>query len=215
MKADELKTKICPVCGRSSNKVEFIGFFCIDDYMSEKKLKLPKEIKISVCKRCDKVAVRETEWKESIIQLKDGITSQLKGPGIEEIRILKTGLREIEVEFLFWKSKIKRTVPVLQRRTLCDVHTKMARGYYEATIQLRGDFNRIEKAARHLMELLNKISFVTAFNEFKYGVDIMVGSNEAVRKAVSKLGLKAVVTRKVWGAKAGETIYRVTYLIKL
>ena len=215
MDQNDLNAKICPVCGRSSKDAEFIGFFCTDDYMTEQKLKLPQEVQVKVCKRCGKVSLNEKDWKESITSLKSGIATALKGRGINEVDIIELGPKEVEADLHFGRSKIRRTVPVLEKRTLCDVHTKMARGYYEATIQLRGDMGRIGKMVQKILPILNEITFVTGFNEYKYGVDILVGSNEAVRKMISNLRIKAKITRKVWGAKRGETIYRITYLVKL
>jgi NMD protein affecting ribosome stability and mRNA decay len=211
----DLNTKICPVCGRSSKDTEFIGFFCTDDYMAQQKLKLPQEVQIKVCKRCDKVSLNEKDWKDSINSLKSGIATGLKGRGIEKVEIIDIGPREVEANFYFGRSSIIRKIPIFEKRTLCDMHTKMARGYYEATIQLRGDTGRIERMVQRILPVLNEITFVTGFNEYKYGADILVGSNEAVRRMLSNLKIKAKVTRKVWGAKRGETIYRITYLIQL
>jgi len=207
--------KTCPVCGRSSAETEFIGFFCTDDYLAEKKLKLPSKIEIKVCKRCGLVSLNEKEWKNSVTDMLSAIALKLKEKGVDKIEIVDVRQNEMDIEIYVGSSKLSRTIPLFERRTLCDVHTKMARGYYEAIIQLRGDMAKIERVAKQLVSELNEKTFVTGYGEYKYGVDILAGSNEVTRKILSDLKIKTKVTRKVWGAKRGETIYRVTYLVKL
>ncbi|MEM3431704.1 MAG: hypothetical protein QW783_04150, partial [Candidatus Micrarchaeia archaeon] len=74
-----LREKICPKCGRSEREVSFHGFICIDDFLAEKKMKIPSKILLQICKYEDKMNARNnpktwvTSWKEILEQIENMI----------------------------------------------------------------------------------------------------------------------------------------------
>ncbi len=228
-----LDEMICPKCGRSSRDVPFHGFICMDDFLAEKKIKLPASILFQVCKEGDKMAVKKwvTEWKDiqeqikSLIKVKDA-----------EVRCsdIDLGKQTATIDIIFdgdEKNKLTKIIPLDIRNTLCDVHTKAVRGYYESIIQIRPPerWKPMDKEEKERMEQKLKrttdriISVLRSINHeiyikreiLKKGYDLYTSSTAATYKAMSELCLKTIVSRKLWTAKKGKELFRSTFLVRV
>lgn len=204
---------ICPKCGVSSKEKEFAGMFCIECKSKDafEKTQIPICIKIQKCKKCGKVKIKR--WNKNISELEQQVVSLCKG-NFEQIEVMSLNPDECKIDFVFSELRISETIPVKISKTLCDNCTREVRGYYEAIIQLRGEKNEVKVTLDRLVRELKKTTFLPSIKEFPFGFDIYVGSVIATRAALAELGLKALVTRKLFGLKAGRIVFRTTFLIR-
>jgi len=202
--------KICPDCGASSNEKEFVGLFCVECYAKRARLHLPREIVIRVCKRCGRFGVRR--WSEKISDLEDEVRKLVKGKFDSiDVKVDESGKRCL-LTIHFGKAKLEKEIKVKLKKSLCDVCQKIARGYYEAIIQLRGE--AIEKAGELKRELEAK-TFISKEVELKNGIDLYVGSTQAAYEALRNLGLRFRTSKKLWGVKKGKRLFRTTFAVHL
>jgi nonsense-mediated mRNA decay protein 3 len=205
-----LNDLVCPSCGILSSKKKFIGMFCIDCHTRRQmeRITLPEVIEVLQCKRCGRMVIKK--WSERIEALKEEIPSLFKK--LKTV-VLEITPEECELEFVFEDMTFQKRIPVKMHRTLCDDCTRIARGYFEATIQVRGDKEKIGKMVEKLVRNLKKKTFITSVNELREGIDIKVGSTEATRAVLS--GKKYLATKELYGAKEGKQIFRTTFLIRV
>jgi len=233
----KLRELICPKCGRSSKDVSFHGFVCMDDFLAEKKIRIPSKILFQICKYGDKMNARNnpkawvTEWKD----IKKQIEGLVRAKGAE-VRCADIDLeRNIAVVDIVFegdeKNKIVKEIPLDVRHTLCDVHTKSTRGYYEAIIQIRPpekwrpETDEEEKEMKRLIERkVNKIISTLEYVQhdvfvkkvdLKKGVDLYVSSNKAAFQALSELGIKIIKSSKLWTMKEGKELHRITFIVRV
>lgn len=205
---------ICPLCGASSKEKEFVKFFCKDCWAKQLKIIVPHKIIVYQCRKCGRMKLRQ--WKDSLAELKPDIASQIKA---KSTKVIVTSLSETgaTVDVYFEHAKLERDIPIEIKRSLCDVCTKLARGYYEAIVQLRRGEDRgiehVKRAAKKLDDILRRRTFIVAVKEFPYGIDMYIGSTQAVFESTRELGLKGKVTRTLHTRKKGKDLYRVTFLI--
>jgi NMD protein affecting ribosome stability and mRNA decay len=93
----------------------------------------------------------------------------------------------------------------------------MSGGYFEAIVQLRGENReRLRQFGASLEKRLSEKTFVSKVDEKKEGIDLYIGSSKAVVADFSNRGIKALISRKLFGKdKEGRTTYRTTFLVRL
>jgi len=232
-KQPQLHEMICPKCGRSSKEVSFHGFICMDDFLAEKKIKFPASITFQICREGDKMAVKKwvTDWKDIQAQIK----GLVKVSGAEvRCSDVDLGRQTATIDVIFdgdEKNRLTKVIPLDVRNTLCDVHTKAVRGYYESIIQIRpperwdpADKEEKERMEAKMKRMADKmISVLQSINPEMYikretlkkGYDLYTSSTAATYKAVSELKLKTIVSRKLWTAKKGKELFRSTFLVRV
>jgi nonsense-mediated mRNA decay protein 3 len=213
-----LTDMICPRCGASSKEKKFVKFLCKECWVSQQKIKLPEKIIIEKCKKCGKVRI--SDWTFNFGSLKENVMDMCKWKGekvCEEVlgftpNLCTVRLRLDDVE-------IEKDIPVATHNTLCPDCTKLARGYYEAIIQLRSEEKKVtpkmEKLKEKLMQLIEKVTFIPKVDDFRFGFDIYVGSTRAVYSLLRKEGLKYLTTTTLATQKAGKELHRTTFLVKV
>ncbi len=204
---------ICPKCGRSEEEVKFIESFCIDDYPLS--IKVPDKEELERCKRCGRMLFRG-EWAPyDEKKIEKHILGRCRGEfsgasydfGRQVIAFtIKRGGKELKVE---------KQVPLLIRTGMCQRCNQISGGYYQGIVQLRGDRARVEKYAKMLIERLEKDTFISKTEEKDGGIDLYVGSSKAVLAAVTRLGVRALITKKLIGREEGKRLYRTTFAIRL
>jgi nonsense-mediated mRNA decay protein 3 len=205
---------VCPVCGRTSDRIAFIEAFCIEDYPVN--VKVPDRMEMERCKRCGSMHLRG-EW----MQFNEGkiarlVASRCRGDFKEAtydvgrqtavMTIIKDG-KEIKVE---------RRVPLEMTETICPRCSRISGGYYEGIIQLRGkDREKMERYAAMLVKRLEKKTFITKTEEKDEGLDLYVGNSKAVVELMGALGVRTIISKKLVGRDQGKRLYRTTFLIRL
>ncbi len=202
---------VCPRCGRTSDKVEFIDAFCIDDYPLN--IKVPDRVELEQCTRCGRMRLRG-EWTPYSDKKVEGLVlSRCKGDF--EGASYDVAYQTASFSVKKGSARVERKIPLDIRRTICPQCSRMSGGYFEGIIQLRGDRAKAERLAETLLRKLEKKTFVTRTEEKDEGLDLYIGSSKAVVALMGELGLKVLITKKLVGREAGKRLYRTTFLIRL
>lgn len=221
--------KICPICGRSDKEVTFHGFICSEDYLAKKKIKVPSSIMVQVCKYGDKMAINT--WTNNPDDLLPQVRRLVKAKGIE-ITYIDIDLEKAvaEVELSVDDEKIRKQIPLDVRRTLCDLHARATRGYYESIIQVRMSdelertedkeliANKIQRMADRITVMLqqeNQGEIYIRQDKVRGGIDVYTSSTAATFKVLSDLKLRSKISRKLWTQKKGKQLFRTTFLVRV
>ncbi|MFH1785081.1 MAG: NMD3-related protein [Candidatus Micrarchaeota archaeon] len=201
---------ICPKCGRTNNQIEFIEAFCPDCYPI--KIEIPKKIEFETCTRCEKIKFRGEWVPYNKRKLSDYILGKCKG----DIESSTYDFESQDATFIMSSSaKVKRSIPLELKKTICQDCSRISGGYYEGIIQLRGDRKKIEKTAIMLISKLENVTFLTKTEEKDEGIDIYIGRSKPIVRLVSDLGITTVITKKLVGRDQGKRLYRTTFLIRM
>ncbi|MEM2974144.1 MAG: NMD3-related protein [Candidatus Micrarchaeia archaeon] len=214
-KGRKLTERLCPICGATETEKEFVDFFCTDCALKQRKVRLPyeipREILILQCKNCGIYKIRR--WYGSLRDVAADIPSLFKGK-VSHVSVISLSERKGVVEYSVDGEKTIEEIPIKIHRTLCNDCTKFARGYFESILQLRGDDAWVARMKSKIEKELLRSTFITKEEEFKYGIDLYVGSTRALREALRNMGLKAKTSERLHTAKEGRKLYRVTFLLR-
>jgi len=203
---------ICPKCGKTSKEKKFIDAFCIDCYPYN--LKIPEKIEIEICKRCRRMRIKG-EWKE---YSKKKIEKHIEGKCKGDFSSVEYNLESQTATFTIVKgdseAQVEREIPFKEKTVICPDCSKIAGGYFESIIQLRGNERKVKKYAKILTRMLSRSTFISKVDEKKEGTDLYVGSTRSVLETIAELGVKRKITRKLAGTKHGKKFYRTTFLLR-
>ena len=212
--------KICPRCGADDSKKRFIGLFCEDCYAERLDISIERNITISTCRKCGRVHLGN-EWVPPTRQNIERILKRSIKGKYESVRFIvpESGEGDSTAVFLIRAGdgfvEVVRQFTLSRHLTLCEDDSRATSGYYEAIIQVRcHDLSKSASLAEKIKNEISRKSFVTRFEESKYGFDIYVGSNKVAAAALETLGLKAERSAKLHGVKDGQRIYRITYCVR-
>jgi len=221
--------KICPICGRSEKEVMFHGFICSEDYLATKKIKVPASIMVQMCKYGDKLAINT--WTNNPDDLLPQVKRLVKAKGIEITYIdIDLDKAMAEVELSVDNEKIRKQIPLDIRKTLCDLHARATRGYYESIIQVRmnEDLERtedkeliatkIQRMADRITVMLqqeNKGEIYIRQDRVRGGIDVYTSSTAATFKVLSDLKIRSKISRKLWTQKKGKQLFRTTFIVRV
>ena len=210
----KLTMRVCPTCGVTETEKEFSDFFCVDCQLKRQKVQLPfqipKEIIILQCKNCGIHKIRR--WYETFLETAYDIPSLFKGR-ISDVKVVSLSEKRAIVDYSFDGTVTTKEIPARIHRTLCNNCIKIARGYFESILQIRGDRAWVENI-REMFERALHGTFISKVKEYKYGVDLYVGSTKATVQAIREMGLKAEKSARLHTAKEGRKLYRMTYLLR-
>lgn len=204
---------VCPKCGRTSDKVQFIEAFCIDCYPVN--IKIPKKIEIEQCKSCQKVRLKGEWTPYSRRKIADYVAGKCRGDFVSAEYDHEKGTITFTISKDGSEAEVERSVDVEIKTVMCRNCSRISGGYFEGIIQLRGDSKKVERYAKKLIQSLEKKTFITKTEEKDGGLDLYVGKSKAVVELLSELRIKALMTRKLVGRIEGRRLYRTTFLIRL
>lgn len=204
---------ICPKCGKTGKEKKFMEAFCVDCYPYN--LKTPEKIvEIEVCKRCRKMRFMG-EWIEySRKKIEEYIAGKCRGDFSSVEYDLNSQIAIFTIRKDDSEAQVERKIPFKEAITICPDCSKIAGGYYEAIIQLRGNEGKIKKYAKLLTKMLSRSTFISKVDEKKEGTDLYVGKTRAVLDTLAELRVKRKITRKLAGTKHGKKFYRTTFLLR-
>jgi nonsense-mediated mRNA decay protein 3 len=210
----ELTELICPTCGATNKEKEFINFFCTDCYHIRHKVQvpytIPEEIVIKQCKHCGIYKIRR--WYNTLRETMIDIPHMFKG-SVSDVKVISLSERLAVVEFVLEEEKTTKEIPARIHKTLCNNCIKIARGYFEAIVQIRGEKEWVEMMKERYERALTN-TFITKVKEWRFGVDLYIGSTKSAVGALKALGLKIKKSNRLHTEKAGKKLYRMTYLIR-
>ncbi|WP_148217204.1 NMD3-related protein [Acidilobus saccharovorans] len=214
--------RICPMCGRSSREVEFIGSLCKDCFVKRYGIaRLPEQVEVTYCTSCH--AHRTSgRWSDPYPSLEESLTDYLEAylankvkpveplesVGIDGVRLELQGgtaTAYVDLEGSYGDVKVKGTavVKVMLKPTLCPVCSSRKTGEgYTAVVQLRS-YPRSISEVRRLSERVQRIvasigDDIVKVEERKEGLDVYVREHSAARVLATRL-------RSEFNAKVIET----------
>jgi len=224
-----IKEKICPICGRNEKEVAFHGFICIDDFLATKKIKTPSSIMVQICKYGDKMAINK--WTNNPEELLPQVARLVKAKGLKVSHVdIDIERAVVEVELSVDNEKLRKRIRLDIRRTLCDLHARATRGYYESIIQVRMSdelertedkeliANKIQRMADRITVMLQqeqKGEIYIRQDRVRGGIDVYTSSTAATFKVLGDLGIRSNISRKLWTQKKGKQLFRTTFLVRV
>ncbi|MEW5996973.1 MAG: NMD3-related protein [Candidatus Micrarchaeota archaeon] len=203
---------ICPKCGATSDKVQFIGPFCIK--CSPIRIECPKEFSIDVCAKCGRMRLAR-DWVPITDTLLNRLFSRKCRGDFKKVEFDPSGTATFFIEKEGNIFPLQRHFKFIQNKIMCPDCSRKGSGYFEAIIQLRGSPERIAKYEKLLTSGLSKTTFIAKTEDLKEGKDIYAGSTKSVLELFHGLGLRTLITRKLSGQKQGKRLYRTTFLLRL
>jgi nonsense-mediated mRNA decay protein 3 len=219
---------VCPLCGKKSE----VGMFCSECYLKKNlKLELPGRIKLEVCPKC-RTYFLDNKWVEGISEYdavvkitENKLESNIKG--IDKSGSLKIEADEqdkkynVTVRFALSDSEIVKKTEVLIRNSPCSDCSRMAGGYFEAVLQMRGGISKkkVEEIADEIEKHKDSHSFVSDVKRVQGGYDLYLGSKKSAEKIVRKYRGVAEIKKSHRQAgidkQSSKSKYRFYYLIRL
>ncbi len=208
--------KVCPGCGVESSKKKFAGEFCIDCFSARVKLEVPRVATITQCRSCGRIKEGNAWVAGNERNIEKFVLAKVKGkfsnarvelePAPKIIFLVDIGDSFVE---------IARNFELRRDGGTCTDCGRKAGGYFEAIIQLRGDFEKIARAQGKLERKLGGGAAITRVEELREGVDLYVSSKKATGLALSELGLGFTTSNKLFGVRDGQRIYRTTFCVRV
>lgn len=222
--------KICPMCGRSSAEVEFIGNLCKDCFVKKYGVaQLPGQVEVTYCTSCH--AHRSMgRWSDPYESLEESIADYLEAylanrvkpvEPIEEVTI--KGLRleiagkearaYVDLEGRYGSVTASETavVKVILKPTLCPICSSRKTGEgYTAVVQVRSYPRPLKgEALRRLRRIIDSVSEdVVKVKELKEGIDVYMRDHPTARVLAARL-------RSEFNAKVVETFKGMGEKVKL
>jgi len=189
----------------------------------DKLIELPKELKMSKCPE-DGFVLHGDEWLPF-----DPLRAAKKAAVIKgevdnwEIQPAKDGMEVIVNGWLGegHPTSERHFVKLTYKDSLCNVHQAARGGYFEAILQIRGDWigENFHYVEHRLEELQRRDRY--AFHRdkpVKGGLDVMVGSKQAAWKVAQELkirfGAELTKSTKLVGMKDSKRIQRLTIAVR-
>jgi len=209
-----MKEKICIVCGKKAE----IGNFCKKCFLKRAELFRVKNFSIMIC---DCGAYFDKKWKKSNLKLED-LVKKIILDRIEsknEIVEKSVDLKKVGNRFFATvkcKGKIrgiekieKKSVVVKFEKRKCEACSRLAGGYYEAVVQVRG--NKKEE----IMKKLN-LKGIVEIKKIKNGYDIKLLSKSEAKKLLRKFkkDFNITISKKLVTQKKDKKIYRDYYCVR-
>lgn len=207
--------KHCPLCNASSEKVHFYGEFCEDCLAKQLIADLPREITLEKCKDCARVRFGrdwlplDDEGMEKIMK------SRYKGYGVKLLSF-HSPIARIRVKDLVSGLQVEKSVDILYTKLLCINCSRRHGGYFETTVQFRGNPERINALSVALQRFLEKNDgYVAKVIDVDNGIDVYVSSRALTTSFLAKKDLKHVDSYTLHTEKQGKKLYRSTYAVKV
>ena len=195
---------MCAACGRKGPREGFIDSFCPACFTTKYTEKASKTVTITRCVKCRKLV--SGGWKDEtmlVSVLRDKLKTEHVGLLNEESAMMTVNIQG---------NRINVPVSIKYDDTICRDCTRRTSGYFEAILQLRGDF---EKKAPKIINMLREESFVRKIDRNRDGMDIYVGAKSAVSRVLRNMKLKPLKSYKLHGQKQGKRIYRTTFCVRV
>ncbi len=214
MESQTSHTKICSVCGASSDKIQFIGPFCIEHVPIAPKF--PGSIELQRCK-CGRILL-DKKWslydEERVLKY---ALEKVASVGEQVAYDLESGYVSAMIPFKGSLIQVQKNVPLVFKNSTCLECSRRSGGAYQAIIQVRSkNHSKAGNKAASIAKYLSTKSFVCKEEELKEGFDIYAGEREKAIAALNFFKLGYVRTEKLHGqTKEGKRLFRTTLLVRL
>ncbi len=218
---------VCPLCGGKSE----VGLFCSECYLRKNlRIELPGVIELTKCRGCNAFLIKG-KWTRGITE-EDAVMHAVEAALKTNIKRLdKAGIINIEVEkaqrgyeatvrIIIGESETKKRARVDIRTIACPDCSRLAGGYFEAVLQLRGAVGKsiVEQIVNKVESHKDRFSFVADVKKVRGGYDIYLGSKKSAEKIVKVFRGDAEIKKSFeqvgMDRQSGKTKYRFYYLIR-
>lgn len=209
----------CPICGRSSNEVRFIGEFCEDCVSKKLGTAIADSATIRVCKFCGTIWSGGSFEKENNHSMAVAIAQALKPKGCT----VKVVRHSEDVAIVLFTCDVDGHALTFRREMRLDRHYEMCKrcsrlkaGYYEAVVQLRGPAKKVDTLLAALKRFIERRNgFISRVNVIANGCDAYVSDKKAVSEFFSVRKLKPGRSYTLYGMKNGRKLYRNIYVLRM
>lgn len=211
----------CPLCGRSSEDVRFVGQFCIDCTIKKLRNQIGKNLSadIDLCKFCGKIRNGLDYSKLGKHSLEFALRSQLKHKDCT-LNVLSFTNESCEV---LWncdvdgeKVSFTDTIQLKMNTIMCPTCSRKKAGYYEALVQIRGELPQAKRILGSLERFIKRRGgFISKIEEDPKGYDVYTSDKKATSEFFLVMRLKPKRSYTLYGMKKGKKLYRNIYSIKL
>lgn len=207
--------KHCPLCNASSGEVRFYGEFCENCLAKKLTAELPREVTVAKCKDCGKVQFGNDFFPPEEGGIEQIIRSKFKGYDVK-LASFHSPIATVRVKDRGNGLKVDKSVDIIYTKTLCTNCSRRHGGYFETTVQFRGNPERINVLTVALQHFLEKEDgYVTKVVDVDNGVDVYVSSRALTTSFLSKRNLKHVDSYTLHTEKQGKRLYRSTYAVRV
>jgi nonsense-mediated mRNA decay protein 3 len=207
----------CVKCGKPAE----VGNFCLRCFLQKRELFSIENFRLRVC-RCGSYYDRKWQAPRTIAEIIDEqIGKRIKTKN----RILKKSIRtraignrvvaEIECRGLILPERVKKaekkTVEIILKINKCENCSRVAGGYYEALLQIRG--RNQEKALNRVKSLSGDI---VRIKKTDHGYDVFFMDKKTAKRVAGSLKKTFIIKEsfKFITTKGGKRIYRNYYSVR-
>ena len=205
----------CIKCGKEA----VIGNFCKNCYLEREELFDVKDFSLTICdcgSYYDKVWKKPKEIDDII---KEQIENRIKTKNRivdKKILLKKFGNRvsaSVRCSGIIYshRKKEEKRINIIIKKRKCDICTKLLGRYYEAVLQIRGDYDKIFGRIKKYLPKTARVE------KIKHGYDIrFLKKSDAAKisKILKNSGYEIKKSFKFVGTKKGRKLYRNYYSVK-
>lgn len=210
--------KRCPTCNRSSDEIAFVGEFCRSCASKRFSEKIPAEVEIERCRVCGGIRTKEGIREESKLSLNSAIGQRLTKFKVKVIQYNQgKALLDVVGDVPGGSVSTEKEVEIRYKKMTCETCYKKIGGYYEATVQLRGEPERVSRFAERISRYVeNHNGFIAKVENVEGGLDIYISNKSLASGFISEKGLKATLSSTLSGLNnSGKKVYKNTYAIRV
>lgn len=196
----------CVKCGKQAD----VENFCRECFAAKETLFEAKNLKAEYCELCGLDEGKIIEKIEKSIKTPHRMDKKISVRIVGNkayATITATGrIKSVQ------KSETKGILVMLRKR-MCELHSRLSGGYYEAMMQIRG--GEKENILKHALRLLpeKSISSIETLNE-GYNIKVMRKANAAAVAKAFRKNFSVKESYKLVGSKKGRMLYRNFYAVR-
>ena len=216
-------TIYCPTCNNSSDKTMFVGEFCEECTIKRLRKLIPDVVEVYFCRICGRVRAGQEYHEAGNGAIGAAIDDYLHGRGLKNVRAEveeirdATGKAVLRFHFNIDGTKVTfgKEVRLKRLHRTCDRCLKERSGYFEATVQLRGNPDKVEKTLERISKFLARYgAFVSKVDRVENGIDIYTTDKKATGQFFASRKLKPKVSYVLSGLRRNKRVYKHVYLLR-
>lgn len=179
---------------------------------------VPDSVVINQCRFCRRIK----EGKIFSKMRKDSLSRAIRiGMKLQcEVKVKNYDAKNADAVMIYTvedeKVNVPKHVSIKIKYETCQRCYRISAGYYEAVVQLRGDFNKMEKLEGRIKRYVERRGgFITKTEKTDYGLDIYASDKMMMNEFFKDYNLKPKRSFRLYGVRRGRKLYRNTYSLHL
>ncbi len=214
----------CPTCNNSSDRVMFVGEFCEECTIKRLRKLIPEVVEVYFCRICGRVRAGQEYHSAGNGAISAAIDDYLRIRNVKNVRTqvirINEGIGRAVIRFHFnvdgTKVAFEKEVRLKRLHRTCERCLKERSGYFEATVQLRGNPDKAEKTLERISRYLERYgAFVSKVDRVENGgIDVYTSDKKATGQFFSTRKLKPKTSYVLSGLKRNRRVYKHVYLLR-